>query len=712
MCEENRNMNRSCGRNRSANHGFARFVAGITVLCAVFALTIPAFAQEPAGKVLHTHGALCRDSEGRIICPQPELEEHTHADACYEAAQGHIHADACYTMERGALTCQMTEQAGHVHTDACYAQETAHTHTDGCYVKQKGDLICTIPEAAGHAHGSDCYVSGSLICATEESDEHTHGASCYEKILNCVLPEAAGHAHSDACFAWTQVLSCDAAEKVLICTETEQTAHVHGDGCYEWTKVLHCTEEEGEKILICTKPELKSHIHAAICYDSGRMGEGRLICNRHQLRAHQHTQDCLTFAAEDLICTDESAEHSHSHRCYRSWSFRCQTQSKKDTGPKSNPNADVETAAIWEKTFEHVKLTGAWSEDLLAIAQTQLGYRESDSNFQIENGYTKGYTRYGEWYGGVEYGDWCAMFIAFCMHYAGIEGVPVSCGCEMWIELLKEEDMYTADEDYIPRPGDLVFFDSSRTPVTPETVPIVPDHVAIVVEMIPATEDEPAAVVTIEGNYYDCVRYETRYLDDVRIMGYGLLPDGPAALYSCGLKMHTHGSACFDEAQKLICGVKEHTHTESCRSRKLRHTDDAYSVEMILSDAVYLPANLHLRVVAATEQEALCRVQLMSGRKPYELPAGVRADVKVTFADAAVMDAVKRNMMLFEEASATGSYKVTELTKESWKDLDDGTMMLQFSAERISAFSIAEEIHQPVAPKSAKLKDLISKIAQ
>jgi hypothetical protein len=36
----------------------------------------------------------------------------------------------------------------------------------------------------------------------------------------------------------------------------------------------------------------------------------------------------------------------------------------------------------------------------------------------------KGITRYGQWYGDA-YGDWCAMFVSFCMNNAGIL-IPVS----------------------------------------------------------------------------------------------------------------------------------------------------------------------------------------------------------------------------------------------------------------------------------------------
>ena len=736
-----------------------RTVAAIAVLCTVFALAVPVFAQgmvlNLADSVLHTHNVFCYDSTGHFICPLRQLEEHTHTDLCYEtAAQGHTHTDACYALERGALICEVAEQAGHVHTDACYKSGAAHEHTTDCYTRTKGELLCTVAEQAGHSHGKNCYATGeALTCGLEENEEHTHGASCYEKILVCDIPEVAGHAHSDACFAWTEVLTCDAAtEKVLICTETEQMAHVHGDGCYEVTRVLTCNEAEQdvesttpaqtEKILICTLMEIKKHIHDASCFTSDRRGVRKLICKQPHVKEHQHTQACLGFADEDLICKEESKEHSHDYRCYCSWSFLCQGE-KVDEGPKSDPEADVETPEIWEETFAHVKLTGAWPQDLLAIAQTQLGYKESSRNFQIKNGYEKGYTRYGEWYGGVEYGDWCAMFIAFCMHYAGIKGVPFSCGCDKWIDMLRDAGMYAEADAYLPRPGDFVFFDSDRTETTPDTVPVAADHVAIVVEVIPATEEEPAAIVTIEGNYFDAVRNETRYMNDPRIIGYGLLPDGPTAHYSCGLQAHVHAAVCYDETGKLTCGEKEHQHEDHCRSRKLSYADENITVAVTLSEAVYLPTDLSLCAVLLTEQEVLansamtaavgkalpeaqyapesmclCRMQLSVGGRAYELPAGVQADVQVAFnqpvctAVVEMESADKYTFVLLEETPevfADTAYSAVALSHVDYQCTDAGIVGVGFTTDQISTFVMVIDNGQQLYFQNALL-DLISKV--
>ena len=687
-------MNSFGSRDRSARQGIVRLSAAIAAFSTALMLATPAVALDLKGKVLHTHNEFCRNAEGILVCPLAELEAHEHTDSCYEATvRGHIHEDACYAMERGALLCAEGEQEPHTHTDACY-EIVIHQHTSDCYAKQRGELLCAEAEQEGHTH-------------------------------------------DDACYGWTEVLQCgktNAPEKVLICTENAQ--HIHGDACYEWTKVLRCGMEElpedgtePERALVCTRTELKNHIHIAQCYKSGQLGKGKLTCGQTQLDAHQHTLECVDLTGAELICKEqESAEHQHNYLCYRSWKFLCQT--KKEV-PKSDPTADVETPAIWEKTFEDVKLTGAWTHDMLAIAQTQLGYEESERNFVYDNGVQKGYTRYGDWYGGVEYGDWCGMFIAFCMHYAGVEGVPFSCSCDRWTDFLKEAGMYVSAEGYTPKTGDLIFFDSSRTEITPETSPVVADHVGIVTEVLPATEHEPAAVVTLEGNYHNCVRYETRYLDDPRIIGYAQLPDGPGENHACGLKAHTHDDGCY-EAGNLVCKTKLHTHTDACRVYCLCYEDAALRVEVTLSDAVYLPADLSLRaelaaqdgamMAAVTEQTAsqsnslFCRLQLISGGELFELPTGARADVQVAFkqpaftAKATLETAQLHTFLLAEEVSEEGviSYQTQEVTGERYQKRNDGIVGVSFTVKRMGVFAVTAELPGCATPKKQPKQELIA----
>ena len=103
----------------------------------------------------------------------------------------------------------------------------------------------------------------------------------------------------------------------------------------------------------------------------------------------------------------------------------------------------------WEQTF---------AERLLAVAESQVGYRENGAYFIIDDaGERRGYSIYGDWYGSP-YADWNAIFTDFCLEGAGIpqEAVPQAASCSQWIDKLGER--FVRRGSYRPQPGDLVFF--------------------------------------------------------------------------------------------------------------------------------------------------------------------------------------------------------------------------------------------------------------
>ena len=321
------------------------------------------------------------------------------------------------------------------------------------------------------------------------------------------------HTHTAECY-----------ERELICTlGSDEDIHEHTDACYEPQLVLACGQEEG--------PE---HTHTDECY---RM-ESVLVCTEGEgasgAGTHQHRDTCYK---ETLICGKE--EHQHTLLCY------------------SNPEADLETADIWERTLP-AALSGNWADDLIAVAESQLGYHESTNNYILdEGGYIHGYTRYGAWYGSP-YGDWCAMFASFCLHYAGIpeSAFPYEAGCTRWVELLTQAGLYTTGA---PERGALAFFDKNADGLA--------DHVGIVT----AVSDD--GFQTIEGNLGKAVVSQTHSYADGEVLGYGLLPNASEEPETpedtekqplCGLEEHTHDESCYDESGALTCTLSEHTHTESC----------------------------------------------------------------------------------------------------------------------------------------------------
>ena len=394
-----------------------------------------------------------------LILPAITLEQ----DKC--DIPEHVHDESCYELV-----------GGHIHTDECYTaqrgelictkeERPGHIHTDACYTARQGELICTEEERPGHQHTDACYTEYTqLICDLPEGEDHQHTDECYETVreLTCGLEEDPGHQHTDECYETILELTCGLEE---------DPGHEHTDACYAWEPVLTCGKEEfeGGYVLTCG-PE-----------------EGEIV----------------TTVSDTPVCGLE--EHTHTLACY------------------ADPTADVETAQIWERSLKSVELTGIWREDVIAVAKTQLGYQESAKNYIVlEDGETlRGYTRYGAWYGDP-YGDWCAMFASFVLNYAEVEGIPLDANCQHWIETLSEEehDLYRPADEYLPQPGDLIFFDFDIEDEEPTA-----DHVGLVAEIINDEDGNPAQLKTIEGNSSDKVQYVTYELDDPAILGYGQLPE-------------------------------------------------------------------------------------------------------------------------------------------------------------------------------------------
>ena len=388
----------------------------------------------------------------------------------------HTHTEACYTSEQGDLICTQSTEPQHTHTEECY-QETQ-------------DLVCGMSESTGHTHGAECYdQEGNLICGQEESEGHVHGEACYgvSRQLICGQTEEPAHQHTDACYSWNQVLTCGMEEHTHseACTATEpekavfcgKEPHTHGESC---------RDEQGE--LTCGMEE---HTHSEAC--TATEPEKAVFCGKEP---HTHGESCRNEQGE-LTCTLE--EHTHSLACY------------------ADPTADVETAEIWEQTFGDVTLTGDWRLDTLAIARSQLGYAESTKNYVLaEDGQTlMGYTRYGAWKGDP-YGDWNALFAAFCLHYGGAENIPTDKDCGSWAAALA--DAFLPAQSHEAAPGELVFFDRDGDGTA--------DWVAIVAEVTAGEEGAPSGITVIAGDADDAVQQRSYALEDPTILGYyGSLPE-------------------------------------------------------------------------------------------------------------------------------------------------------------------------------------------
>lgn len=249
---------------------------------------------------------------------------------------------------------------------------------------------------------------------------HEHTQECYSgmdiRLFTCTSGAGEIHRHEQICF--------DPSGN-QICPYPEYTDHIHSDSCFA---------DEG---LVCDVDGVQLHAHTESCFDEA----GTLICTVPERIWHTHSDVCsYTEWAEELICTQQV--HVHDATC------------------DSDPEADLESPEDWQRSVEGVSLSGSWPEDLSAIAQSQLGYRESTNNYLIDaDGTQKGYTRYGAWYG-VPYGSWDAMFVSFCREYAGIpaEILPFHANSWEWFNQLKNSGLLREIMDADPAAGDVAFF--------------------------------------------------------------------------------------------------------------------------------------------------------------------------------------------------------------------------------------------------------------
>ncbi len=338
-------------------------------------------------------------------------------------------------------------------------------------VTEEYQPICGIEE---HEHGPECYETvQTLVCPWEERAGHVHSDACYEIVRTCVcgLEDDPEHEHTDECYQ---------EERVLVCGFPENTVHEHTEACIEWREELICEIDD------------PGHEHTEACYRRIPV----FVCEAEEGVGHVHNDLCYV-TEEVLTCTKEA--HVHTDACY-----------PKLTG---DPHQDVEMDIDWESTFCDVTLTGDWAEDLVAIAESQLGYRESEKNFITDEFNVKhGYTRYGDWYG-VRYAGWGAIYAMFCMHYAEIWGVPTDSVPANWMNMVRAKDELWLEADGEPKRGDLVFFDDDADGFA--------DRVAIVTEV---RED---GITAILGGTQTEVHREDFGRAFENIAGYLSLPENP-----------------------------------------------------------------------------------------------------------------------------------------------------------------------------------------
>ena len=271
--------------------------------------------------------------------------------------------------------------------------EEEHTHTADCYTKvltcgyEEGELENADEVAAAAATSQPTVEAEPMPLSLEPQIEfvpHEHTDDCYTEVqtLTCMEEE---HVHDDDCF--------DPEDGSLICDKFE---HTHDESCYTTEYELTCGLEEGELVEQVVEPTQSAALAAMAVAEPVALAP---MVDTVEPIYHHHTDACY-----EEVLTCPLPEHHHTVACL------------------SDTSADLETPEEWQAANAEAVMTGNWAEDLVSVAQTQLGYEQSEKNFEIDpaDGVTlRYYSRYGQSYGNP-YGEWDVMFLSYCLKYAGI----------------------------------------------------------------------------------------------------------------------------------------------------------------------------------------------------------------------------------------------------------------------------------------------------
>ncbi|MFR6038076.1 MAG: SpaA isopeptide-forming pilin-related protein [Faecalibacterium prausnitzii] len=271
--------------------------------------------------------------------------------------------------------------------------EEEHIHTADCYTKvltcgyEEGELENADEVAAAAATSQPTVESEPAPLSLEPQIEfvpHEHTEDCYTEVqtLTCMEEE---HVHDDDCF--------DPEDGTLICEKFE---HTHDENCYTTEYELTCGLEEGELVEQVVEPTQSAALAAMAVAEPVALAP---MVDTVEPIYHHHTDACY-----EEVLTCPLPEHHHTVACL------------------SDTSADLETPEEWQAANAEAVMTGNWAEDLVSVAKTQLGYEQSEKNFEIDpaDGVTlRYYSRYGQSYGNP-YGEWDVMFLSYCLKYAGI----------------------------------------------------------------------------------------------------------------------------------------------------------------------------------------------------------------------------------------------------------------------------------------------------
>ena len=455
------------------------------------------------------------------------------------------------------------------------------------------------------------------------------------------------HTHSDSCYT-----------NVLVCGQEESAGHTHTETCYQTTSELVCGQEESEE-----------HTHDDSCYQT----VSELVCGQEESAGHTHTEACYE---KQLVCGKE--EHTHSEACY------------------IDTTADVEDASIWNAQYADTKWKDAWGEDLVIAAKKQIGYKESTDNYTVAaDGSHKGYTRYGQFAGDV-YADWDAVFVNFCMHYAGLEKTglfPKETETAKWHEKFAKGNAgqnaaYLTDaKDYEPQIGDILFFEKEKEETD--------DQMGI----ISSYDKEKNEIKVIEGNSDNAVKENKYAADDKHITAYLKITELEEAYKN------------EDAEQPEEKTIFEQEEEETEQFTQTAETENYVVIVQYGSDAA-LPENAQLKVeefgkeseefVQKTEElgyepEWLLDIGFYDGESEVEPEGNVTVKIK----SKAVKGIADYDIVHFGNE---GTEKLDGIGQEA----EEGNLIVEFTTDSFSIFA-GVPAQAAIAPQAAETEGDLGK---
>ncbi len=361
---------------------------------------------------------------------------------------------------------------------------------------------------------------------------------------------------------------------------------------------------------------------------------------------HTHDSECL---AHNCVLT----EHEHNASCYINYS------------------TDLESKADWESTLPK-DLTGVWTEDVINIAESQLGYREVSNNVATSDEATpdqavnNGYTRYGDWYG-TPYADWSSIFVNFCLNYAKVDKdyFPYFGDNAQWVEKLGEKELLSDT----PHLGDIIFFRKGNAP---------DKKTGIVTDLI-YEGDVLVRIKVIEGDSRDRVRYNEYSAVAEQIYGYGHLAKAYDHYFADQpiIKTYSHEGVTVTAKYSSAAGIPEDAEfvvkvmdRDNCPEEFQARYDEAFNK----LESENLSIN-HTRITGFR----LYDIHFL--HNGIEIQPTEKVDISISYPVSSYSEASKISVLHYAEEG-------TEIPESEFEFDKSGNLITNFETESFSLFAI------------------------